>query len=358
MVVIAAAELCQRVGEVLAAAGCPETVAQRVADSLVESNLVGHDSHGVIRVPAYVRAVQEGRIDPQGETTVVRESPGTALLDCGRNFGQVGAKEGIELAVAKAAEHDSATVALRHCGHTGRLGEYVVMAAEEGYMALMVCNGPGGRGIVAPYGGIGRALGANPIAWAVPGPKRAGAFGGRPVFLDYATSVCAQGKIQVAADKGQELPDGWLLDKEGRPTRNPHDQFNGGVMLPFGLHKGYALGVMVELLGGGFSGSGVAISPDFERDQGTVFVVTRIEAFQPLDQFRDMVDEFVERVKATPRAADCDEILVPGEPEWKYRAERTRTGIPLPDNTWGRILATAGGLGLAWGTAPAEEGVA
>jgi uncharacterized oxidoreductase len=216
------------------------------------------------------------------------------------------------------------------------------MAADQGMMGLMLCNGLSQGGIVAPYGGVGRALGTNPIAWAVPSGN------GRPIFLDYATSACAQGKIQVAADKGEELPEGWLLDKNGQPTRNPHDQFDGGVMLPAGGHKGYALSVMIELLAGGLSGGGPSIMPDFQRVQGTLIIVLDIEGFQPLGAYRDMTTTFSGLVKDTPRAAGCDEILLPGEPEWRSKAARERDGIPLPDRTWERIGETAASLGLTW----------
>jgi LDH2 family malate/lactate/ureidoglycolate dehydrogenase len=343
MVVISAPDLRQRVYEIFGALDSPQPVSQRVAHSLVESNLVGHDSHGVIRVPAYARAIRAGTLNPKGEICVVRESASTALLDCGYTFGQVAAAQGMELAVAKARQCDIAMVVLQHCGHTGRLGEYPVMAAERGFMGMVFCHGAPPGGLVAPFGGIGRALGANPIAWGVPGGD------GKPVFLDYATSVVAQGKIQVAADKGEEIPEGWLLDVEGRPTRDPHDQFSGGVMLPFGGHKGYALGVLIELLGGGLSGVGVPLQPGYRWDQGTVLVAVNIEAFQPLDAFRELVADFGRRLKATPRAAGCAEILLPGEPEWRCKAERERTGIPLPEKTWERIRETAASLGLARG---------
>ncbi len=343
MPVVSASELCRSASAVFRAGGCPTDVAARVAGSLVEANLTGHDSHGVIRVPSYLRAVQEGRIDPHGEICLVQESPNTALLDCAHNFGQVGAARGVEVAVAKARERDVAAVALQRSGHVGRLGEYVVMAAEHGTAALMICNGTATGGIVAPYGGIGRALGSNPIAWAVPGPE-----GGRPVFLDYATSVCAQGKIQVAADEDKSLPEGWLLDKEGHPTRDPRAQSRGGVMLPFGGHKGYALSVLIELLAGGLSGAGAALLPGYQRDQGTLLIVLRIEAFCPVAQFREMVLQFTEQLKKTPRAAGCNEILLPGEPEWRAKAARQREGIPLPDRTWDRLAEAASGLGLEW----------
>ena len=348
MVVIAASDLRDRVGEILDAVGSPKAVSQQVAHSLVEANLTGHDSHGVIRVPAYIRSVQDGRVHPGAEIRVVRESATTALLDCGYGFGQVAATQGMELAISKARQHDLGMVVLQHCGHIGRLGEYVVTAAERGLMGLVLCNGSGPGGIVAPFGGIGRALGANPIAWGIPGGRTDEGQDGKPVFLDYATSVCAQGKIQVAADKGQLIPDGWLLDKEGHPTRDPRAQFDGGVMLPFGGHKGYALGAMIELLGGGLSGSGTCLQPSYKWDQGTMLMAVNLEAFQPLDEFRRMVADFTVRVKATPRAADVAEILVPGEPEWRSKAERERTGIPLPEKTWDRIVETAKSLGLTW----------
>lgn len=350
MPILSASELRHSVSAVFRADGCPRDVADRVATSLVEANLTGHDSHGVIRVPSYLRAVHEGRVDPHGEVRVVQESATTTVLDCAHNFGQVGALQGAQVAARKAQEANVAAVALQRSGHVGRLGEYVVMVAERGLAALMVCNGTATGGIVAPYGGIARALGSNPIAWAVPGAE-----GGRPVFLDYATSASAQGKIQVAADEGKLLPEGWLLDQEGEPTRDPRAQSRGGVMLPFGGHKGYALSVIIELLAGGLSGAGAALLPGYERDQGVLLIVVRIEAFCPIEQFRDMVLEFAQQLKTTPRGAGCEEILLPGEPEWRSKATREREGIPVPDRTWERLAETANGLGLPWPVP--EEGV-
>jgi LDH2 family malate/lactate/ureidoglycolate dehydrogenase len=340
--VIQAAELIRRVRDVFCAADCPEDVSQRVAESLVEANLTGHDSHGVIRVPYYVRSVREGRVQPRGEITTVRQSPSMALLDCGHNFGQVGAAHGMQVAIEKAQSQDIAVVALDRCNHVGRLGEYVVMAADAGLMGWMVCNGTARGGIVAPYGGIGRALGSNPIAWAVPGPN------GRAIYMDYATSACAQGKIQVAADKGELLPEGWLLDKEGRPTRTPEDQFHGGAMLPFAGHKGYAMSVLVELVAGGLSGAGLALLPDYQRTQGTVMIALNIAAFQPVERYQAVAGAFEESLKETPRASADDEILLPGEPEWRSKAQRERDGIPLPEKTWQRLQETAASLWVEW----------
>jgi uncharacterized oxidoreductase len=338
MVVLSASELRRRVGALFCALDVPEGVAARVADSLVESNLVGHDSHGIIRVPSYVRAIREGRLKPRGEIRVVRESASTALLDCGRAFGQVAAKQGMETAMAKARQHDIAIVALQRCQHIGRLGEYVVMAAEQGFVGLVLCNGSSPGGTVVPFGGIGRAIGTDPIAWGIPSA-------GKPVFADFATSAAAHGKVQVAMDEGHDVPEGWLLDKDGRPTRNPRDLFEGGMMLPFGGHKGYALGVVVELLGGGLSGSGVSLQPGYQWSQGTVLIAINVEAFQPLDEFRQMVADFAAKIKLTPRAVGCKEILMPGEPEWQCKAKRERFGIPVPEKTWDRLVEVADSLG-------------
>jgi uncharacterized oxidoreductase len=348
MPVISANDLRERVFEVLCAANVPEDVARQVGYSLVESNLVGHDSHGVMRVPQYIDGVQKGDLKPKAETRIIRESASTALLDGGHNFGQVVAARGMEIAVAKAREHDMAAVVLGNCDHTGRIGEYVVMAAEQGLVGLCISNGSLPGGLVAPIGGAGRALGANPMAWGIPAGKK------KPIFFDFATSAASAGKIHVAADKGQEIPEGWLLDKEGHPTRDPNQLSEGGVMLPFGGHKGYALSVMIELVCGGLSGMGFPLQPEYKWEQAAVLVALSIRAFRPLEEFVGMISDFAERLKSTPRAPGCDEILLPGEPEWRCKEERELIGIPLPEVTWRRLSETAKTLGVDWPDHAAE----
>ena len=341
MSVISAPELIEKTTALLSAADCPQPVARRVAESLVGNNLAGHDSHGIMMAPHYVRRVLEGDVNPRGEVSVVRESASTALLDCGFQFGQVAALEGVELALAKAAAHDVGIVALRNCAHVGRLGEYVTMIAERGYVGLMICNGPSPRGAVAPFGGFGRVLGTNPIAWGIP-------TGGEPILVDFATSGCAWGKIGVASAKGVLIPEGLLLDKHGQPTANPDDMSDGGVMLPFGAHKGYGLGVVVEMLGGGLSGVGTVSWRQEGHNQGTFLMALNVEAFWSLDEFRAMADGLSEKLKATEPLPGFDEVLVPGEPERRSHAERSRTGIPVPEKTWAHLTETAASLGLTW----------
>jgi LDH2 family malate/lactate/ureidoglycolate dehydrogenase len=341
MMNIAAAELRQFVYEICCAAQAPATVAQRIADSLVESNLVGHDSHGVLRVPEYVERIQTGALQLHGEVKILRETPATALVDCGWNLGQVAIPQGMELAMAKARVNGIGMVVLGNCDHTGRVGEYVVTAAQHDMIGQLICNGSSPGGIVAPYGGARRALGANPMAWALPVADRP------PIFFDFATSAVAHGKLQVAADKGELVPEGWIIDKQGRPTRNPQDQFDDGAILPFGGHKGYALSVMIELLGGGLSGVGFPLLPGYRWNQGTVLIATAIGAFQPVAEFKAQAAAFVIQLKATPRAPGVDEILLPGELEWRTRGQREREGIPLPEVTWTRICEAAASVGIS-----------
>ena len=341
MPLVPASDLTAFSVRLLAAAGTPAAVAQRVAQALVESNLVGHDSHGVLRLPQYVEAIRGGTLHPAGELTVLRDRPATALVDCGWTFGQVAAQRGMQMAMDKAAVCGVGTVALRHCDHTGRIGEYAVAAAQRGFIGQVVCNGSIPGGLVAPFGGRRRALGANPMAWAIPNGSP------QPLFLDFATSVVAHGKLQVAADKNEDVPEGWIIDKHGLPTRHPQDQFDDGAILPFGGHKGYALSVMIEAIGGALSGAGFPIMPNYRWDQGTLLTAIQVEAFQSLAEFERLVAELGQQLKAIPRAAGVEEILLPGEPEWRCRAQRLRDGIPLPQKTWERLLELERGLSVS-----------
>ena len=350
MVIIPAAYLRTQVQRIFLGLGASESVASRVATSLVESNLVGHDSHGVLRVPEYIERIQAGTLALHGKIEIVRETPSTALIDCGWNLGQVALPQGMQLAIHKARSTGIGMAVLGHCDHTGRVGEYVVSAAEEGMIGQLTCNGSLPGGIVAPYGGTRRALGANPIAWAVPVANRP------PIFFDFATSIVAHGKLQVAADKGELVPAGWILDKQGNPTRDPQAQFDDGAILPFGGHKGYALSVLIELLSGGLSGAGFPLLPGYRWDQGTTLIAIDISAFQPLAEFKEQAAAFVQALKAIPPAAGVDEILLPGEIEWRTRATRMSEGIPLPEVTWERFKAAGVRAGLPFSSASGQIG--
>lgn len=341
MVRITAGDLIPIVERIFCAAGAPQESARLVATSLVENNLVGHDSHGVLRVSSYIQALLDRRVNPEGAITVERERGGVALLDGGMNFGQVVLHEAMALAMEKARAQGVGVVAVHHCGHTGRMGEYAVRAATEGFIGTVQGTGSRKGGTVAAYGGRSPAFNTNPIAWAIP----ANVF--PAVFLDCATSVVAWGKIEAAIDKGEPIPLGWLIDASGAPTTDPHDFSRGGVMLPFGAHKGYGLSFLVEAVSGGLTGMSCALLEDYGSDFATLVSALDVAAFRPLEGFRAMVDALVREVKAGDVAPGFDEILVPGEIEWRTREQREREGLYLPQATWQRILDTAEKVGVS-----------
>ncbi len=331
MVHLSHERLTDIVTQVFEGAGAPPASARKVAGSLVLASLVGADSHGIRAVPGYVEALEKGEVDPRGTITVVRESATTALLDGGRNLGIVVMHEALELAMKKARAHDLGMVTVRNAGHTGRLGEYVVRAAENGFMGLVFGTGAQPGGTVAPYLGASPRFNSNPIAWGVP------TAGYPAVFIDYATSAAAVAKFLVAADKGQPVPEGWLLGPDGNPSTDPKD-WQRGALLPFGGHKGYGLMFLIELLSGGLSGMSCAPLPDYQVGFSAVLMAVNIAAFQPLEEFRQRAERLVAATKEARKAPGVQEILVPGEPEWHTLEKRRREGLDVMDVVWERIV--------------------
>ena len=232
------------------AAGASPANAARVTASLVDANLAGHDSHGVQHIPGYVRSVQEGQIVGDAEPRVLRETPVTALVSGQWTFGQVAAGFAPGCAIEKARRSGLAAVGLVQVNHIGRLGEYAEMAARAGVVAIVVAGGfAEERGQAVPFGGARPALGTNPIAVGFPAGRS------EAMFLDFATTAIAAGKVAVARAKGLPLSPGVLLDREGRATTDPNAYYEGGALLPFGGHKGYALSMAVEFLGRVVTGS-------------------------------------------------------------------------------------------------------
>jgi LDH2 family malate/lactate/ureidoglycolate dehydrogenase len=316
------------------AAGASAENAETVVASLVDANLAGHDSHGVLRIPYYVSEIREGRLDPAATPRVTRETGGTAIVDGAATFGQVASRMAADLAVRKAREAGLSAVTVMHCHHTGRIGEWVERVAAAGMVGMAVTAGPRGPYSVVPAGGAEGALGTNPIAWAMPRAE-----GHPPILLDYATSAVAQGKLQVARSNSAPVPENAIVDKDGRPTTDVEDFFAGGFLLPFAGHKGYALSVVVELLSVGLSG-GERVPPG-ERASCLLVLAIDPSAFRPADDFVAYTEQVAARLKAIRPAAGFSEVLLPGEPEARTRAARTRDGIPIPDRTWEAIQVTA-----------------
>jgi len=333
--------------DIFVAAGVPPEEARIVADALVASNLAGHDSHGVIRVPQYLQLLRDGLIQPGQPTEIVRETPTTAVIDGHWNFGQVAARRATEIALAKAEAQGLGAVALHHANHVGRVGDYVLMAAERGFLGLAAVNNHGAAPHVAPFGGTAGRLSTNPIAFAAPTSS------GPPFVLDMTTSIVAEGKIRVLRNQGKPIPEGWVLDGHGQPTTDPHAFYGPpkGALLPFGGklgHKGFGLSLMVELLAGALSGAGCS-RPGVTRLGNALFLLAlKVESFLPLAEFERHLEALRTHVKDTPTQPGFDEILVPGEPEARTEARRRAEGIPLDDETWRQVLEAARSVGCKW----------
>ncbi|MHB0870034.1 MAG: Ldh family oxidoreductase [Chloroflexota bacterium] len=322
--------------EVFRAVGTPDDIAQHVARSLVVSNLMGHDSHGVIRIPSYLEAIEAGTCVPSARPAVQEETATTALVDGRWAFGQITASVAAKLAIEKARTAQVAAACIVRCNHIGRLGEYTEMAAREGMVAFMVggtFNGPA----VTPYGGATRVMGTNPISIAVPTADD-------PVVADIATSVAAEGKLRVARAKKQPLPPGVILDKDGNPSTDAEDFYAGGVLLPFGGHKGYVLSVIVDLLGRHLGGGETLVTEYISF--GNLLVVLNVEAFRPLMEYQSAVGKRLQEIKGVKPAPGFDEVMLPGEVERRAWAKREREGIVLPEDTYTALRGIAEGRGV------------
>lgn len=326
------------------ALGCPAHEAEVIADSMTRANLAGHDSHGIIRLEQYARMVRTGEIFPGGPVAIVRETACTALIDGGWNFGQVVARRAVETAIGKARDYGTGTVSVRSSNHLGRLGEFTLLAAEAGMLCIGTVNNHGRGNLVAPFGGSDARLATNPISFACPGPQR-------PILVDITTSVVAEGKVRLKKNAGQRVPEGWLIDNQGRPTTDPEDLYTEprGAILPFGGpvgHKGFALGVMVDVLSGALSGAGCSHSSTCRLGNAMFFSVTDIEKFVPRAEFLEHVAVLERHLRASPPAPGFQGVLMPGEPEFREEERRRRDGISIDEETWRQFAECARSLGV------------
>lgn len=340
MPTILADPLTQFGAAIFQASGVPKDEASRVALSLVDANLCGHDSHGVIRIVQYVDAIKDGRLKPGAAFTIIKETAGVLVVDGGWGLGQVQAHRLLERLVPRAQALGLAAGTLKHCGHIGRLGEYAEAAAKQKMAFMASVNNHGlGRG-VAPPGGTEARIGTNPLCLGVPTQ-------GDPVFLDIGTSVVAEGKVRVAFNKGQQTPEGWLIDSQGRPTTDPGVLYKEprGSILPLGgnqAYKGFGIGLLLDMFVGGFSGAPCS-APDRPNlsANAVFFLVLDIAQFAGAEHFLQEVTSLTGNIRACPKAEGVQEILMPGDPERRSKAQRLRTGIPLDEGTWGQLTALA-----------------
>ncbi len=324
----------------LTAAGVGDDEAALVARSLVDANLRGHDSHGVMRIPSYLEYLRKGETVAGAPLTALRESPGVFVGDGHWGFGQTQAQRLTRKLIAMARETGVATGTLIRSSHIGRLGEYCEMAAAEGLVSMMMVNTHGHARRVAPVGGKAPRLGTNPLAIGAPAP-------GGSLILDFGTSATAEGKVRVKRIAGQTCPDGWLLDCEGKPTNDPRTLYANppGTILPMGgdqAYKGFGLGLMVEIFAGALSG-GVCIREVPTNQIGNCVFMLVIDPghLGGAEHFTSEVAGLTEFVRSCPTINSDGEILLPGDPERRVLAQRSATGIPLDDGNWNELLKVA-----------------
>jgi uncharacterized oxidoreductase len=328
------------------AAGVPPDDARLVATSLVDANLAGHDSHGLIRIPQYLKALGDGLLQAGVPLKVIHHTPAVLVCDGQWGLGQVQAHRLLEQLVPMARECGIAAGTLNQCGHIGRLGEYAERATAQEMAFVATVNNHGYGRAVAPPGGVVGRIGTNPLCLAAPGRPD------EPVVLDIGTSVCAEGKVRVAFNKGQPVPEGWLLDSKGQPTTDPGVLYREprGTILPLGgaqAYKGFGLGLLLDMFAGGLSGAPCS-RPEIEprTANAVVFLVLDPQGFAGAEHFRTEVVTLAGHVRDCPTAPGAT-VQLPGDPERQQRARRSVEGIALDEGTWGQLKAVAARLKVA-----------
>ncbi|HVF64139.1 MAG TPA: malate/lactate/ureidoglycolate dehydrogenase [Casimicrobiaceae bacterium] len=336
---MSAERLVSFVADVMNAAGCARSEAATVAARLVDANLVGHDSHGVLRVSKYLDWVREGFLKPNRRPDVVFENDALAIVDGNRGFGQVMGEFAGMLGAQKAAASGIALVGLRNCGHLGRLGDWAELAAGMGQASLHFLNTSGAQR-VAPFGGSDRRLSTNPLCIGIPQAGR------EPVILDITTSTVAEGKLMVAMNKGEAVPAGWIVDAKGAPTTDPKDFYAGGALLTIGAHKGSGLSIVTDLLAGALT-RGKSSDPEdtvIRNNMLSIYIAPAI--YDPEGEALREVRRFVDWVKASPPQEPGQPVLAPGDLERATREKRSREGVPLDPTTIADLAQAAQSVGI------------
>ena len=346
MVLKKADELRALVIRIFSACGVPNEGAEIVADHLVRTEMMGFASHGIQRVVQYVDDMRNGRIVPDAEPSISKETPTTAVMDANWQFGQVAGAQGAELAVEKALQYGTGSVLIRHCRHFGRVGAYTEMVAARDCIGMAACTAGREGHWVAPFGGRQGRMGTNPISFAAPTSSD-------PLVMDYSTAIAPEGKVRLYRDTGQALPEPWLANTDGRPSTNPHDLYDqkgfpAGAILPFGGtqgYKGYGLSVMVQTLCGVLGGPAWRLD-GIELYANTMWVLAmRVGAFTDPESFGSELSGMCDYIRSASPAAETDRVLLPGQREFELMERRKRDGIPIDDAVWKRLTEVADEVG-------------
>jgi LDH2 family malate/lactate/ureidoglycolate dehydrogenase len=323
-------------------AGVSTRDAETVARSLVHADLRGVHSHGLARMPVYVERISAGLIDVSKAPVILRKAGATAVVDGMNHLGAVVGEAALQTAIEIAGKNGTAIVGVRCSNHFGACSYYAEQAIQKGMILFVMSNAPQ---TMAPTGGIRPFFGSNPIAAGIP------AGSAPPFLLDMATTVAARGKIALARKKGEAIPKGWAIDERGRDTTDPAEALRGA-LLPIGGAKGYGIAMFVDILCGLLAGAGYGpgVHSLYDNDEhpqnvGHFFWALQIESFMPLPLFQQRMDQYIQQIKAEPKAEGREEILIPGEWEWRTAKERQVSGVPLPDT----VVCELAALGSTWG---------
>ena len=319
---------------ILSVVGCDEETARFVALHLVDADIKGVESHGVMRLIQYVEQADEGYFQPSARPELKENGQGAWLVDGQRGFGMPAINLAVDTAVTQAKKQGISAVGVMNCGHTGRLGAFCEQGARES--CLIILFGGGGRGIwrqVAPHGGTKAVLPTNPYAFGIPGGDKG------PVILDFATSVAAGGWIYAAKSAGGEVPEGMIVDPDGNPSRDPDDYLQGGALLPAAGPKGYGLALIAELVGEAMLGP-VTV------DLHWILLAIDVGRYRAPSEFHARAEAILAELRACPPAPGFDRVEIPGERERAIEEKRRSSGIPVPLKTWREIEFLATTLGI------------
>ena len=338
-------ELKGTVAAICRAGGIPAADAEMIADVLVTTDMRGIHSHGVVRLARYLDCIRAGGIKPAAEPVILSESANSIMASANGGLGIPASMKIMRRLLDKAGNSAISIATLNHSDHYGAAGQYAMMAAERGFVGLSMSNT---CPLVAPTGGRVAAIGNNPFAYAAPGKKY------RAVLFDVCMSKVAAGKIEIARGAGKKIPTGWIITKDGKPTDDPEDYWRGAVMLPFAEHKGYGFATLVETMTGALAMSGMMsgvhswnMQPGMDADTGHCFIVINPAFLGGQGAFRERIDAMIDELKRCPTIDGVEEVLYPGELEWRREAAAIADGVELPAASEKELARAAQMTGVA-----------
>ncbi len=337
---IQAEPLTQLTSRIFAASGCDDAEAHCIAHHLVDANLCGHDSHGVIRVGQYLGYVKANTLKPGQQITVTFENDCIAVVDGNLGFGQTIGEQAMKLLTQKATKQGLALMTLGNTGHVGRLGAWAERLAERDLISIHFVSSTGLGMLAMPFGGSDRRLSISVICMCVP------VAGRDPILLDTTTTTTAEGKLQVARNKGVPVPEGFIVDKDGNPTTDANDFYDGGAILPFFGHKGHGFNILADMLCGALSGSGCTRPGTTTLINTMTSIAINPSKFTNREAYIAELKRFSDWVTGSPPSQPDGRVLLPGQIELETRAERRQKGIPLDDNTWSQLTESGLSVGL------------